>query len=252
MGRSAGSAADDDETTTTPATPATPTPGQYEASLGPLLDLQSRITSPNPPASISVPSTSLSCALVSLYLCPTLPCMSLCAISRALSRFHHVIISHPSNLDSNLDSTHIAHPPVYSQDRRLFLQPRQSVTPTSPRQKIFLAQLPTQPAPIRQPSLLFRQITSIPPTAQRIPSKPCAAPPHNHTTSPTAPSMAQKTLLATALDADHGASRPLPLPFLCSSTSENRLSFFLSLTHTHTSCLLTSIAIGGAWPKLTR
>jgi hypothetical protein len=233
MGRSAGSAADDDETTTTPATPATPTPAQYEASLVPLFDLQSRITSPNPPASISIPSTSLSCALVSRVscLCTSVPRSPACpcAPSRVLS----LPSCHPSNLDSNLDSTHIAHPPVYSQDRRLFLQPRQSVTPTSSRQKIFLAQLPTQPAPIRQPSLLFRQITSILPTAQRIPSKPCAAPPHNHTTTPTAPSMAQKDSSSNCI-----RRRPRRIPPTPAAVSllfhVGKSPFLLSFSDTHT------------------
>jgi hypothetical protein len=89
---------DDDDDAASNADTNTPTrQGQYEALSCPCStsNLQLHpITSPNPPASISIPSTSLSCALVSLYRCPTLPCMSLCAISRALSRFHHVI--HPT------------------------------------------------------------------------------------------------------------------------------------------------------------
>jgi hypothetical protein len=218
----------DDDDAASNADTNTPTrQGQYEASSN--LELHPRTRqhqSASPPRRFCVPS-----CLVSLYFCPTLPCMSLCAISRALSRFHHVI--HPTLTPTSTPPISLTHLPI----AKTGACSCSHVSPSLQRRLVKKYSSPTYPPsllPFASPLCSF--VKSPPFSPQPSESRPSPALLLHIITQhhPLLHPWRKKTLLATALDADHGASRPLPLPFLCSSTSANRLSFFLSLTHSHT------------------
>jgi hypothetical protein len=110
-------------------TPATPTPTRRQDKTGPIRSIPRPLV--QPPISNYIPETAsinqhpLHVAFVCPRVSVPLSHAPLHVLVRhlACSRFHHVIASHPSNLDSNLDSTHNAHPPAYSQDARLLVPP---------------------------------------------------------------------------------------------------------------------------------